>query len=162
NGPPALADVDGDGVPEIATYSAVGPLYVFNAAGASFFGKQETGQDVTLEAEELGAQSNSTDTPSFGSLGAPVLAEFAGKDQGFQLLAAASGLGKFLDAQLAEMQRPADNHLGVWEITHPDGTAATGAFSPAFPRVVNDLQFVSAPAVADITGDGLPEALAGS
>jgi len=162
NGPPALADIDGDGRLEIGTFSVVGPMYVLTADGVSFFGKDDTGKDVTLETEVLGAQSNSTDAPSFGSLGGGVLAEFAGRGQGFQFLGTASGFGKLLDAQLAEMQRPADDQLGVWQVTAADGSAASGEFSPAFPRVVNDLQFVSEPALADIDGDGLPEALAGS
>ena len=162
NGPPALADVDGDGRLEIGTFSVVGPLYVFTPDGVSFFGRDDMGQDITLESEVFGTASNAVDAPSLGSLGGPVLAEFAGAGKGFQFLGTASGLGKLIDAQLTEMQRPAENHLGVWEITKAGGSAASGAFSPAFPRQVNDLQFVSAPAVADITGDGLPEALAGS
>ena len=39
NGPPALADVDGDGMLEIATMSAIGPVYVFDHDGVSFFGR---------------------------------------------------------------------------------------------------------------------------
>ena len=37
NGPPALADLDGDGKIEIATMSAVGSVYVFKGDGESFF-----------------------------------------------------------------------------------------------------------------------------
>ena len=59
-------------------------------------------------------------------------------------------------------QFPAENHLSAWSVTTSDGTVADGAFLPAFPRVVNDLQFLAAPALADIDGDGLPEAIEGS
>jgi hypothetical protein len=162
NGPPALADVDGDGQLEIATMSAVGPAYVFRNDGVSFFGRAETGEDLSLVEGPFGAASDSSDTPAFGALGAPVLGEFAGPGNGFHLLAPVSGLGKLVDNQLAARQIPADNHLAVWPITAGDGTPSDRGFAEAFPRRVNDLQFISGPALADITGDGLPEALEGS
>jgi hypothetical protein len=162
NGPPALADVDNDGRLEIATFSAIGPAYVFTADGEPFLGEHESGEAITFATDTLGAGSNSTDAPSFSALGAPVLAEFAGVPGSFQLLTPGAGLGKFLDNQLAARQFPADNHVLVWDVTQPDGTRASGAMRDAFPRVVNDLQFFGGPAVADISGDGRPEAIAGS
>ncbi len=162
NGPPALADVDGDGTLEVGTMSAIGPLYVFTADGVSFFGRHPTGEDRTLESEILGAGSNSTDTPTFGGLGALALAEFGGAGQGFHLLAPAAGLGKLLDNQLPARQFPADNHLGAWKISDAEGAPSDRQFVPAYPRLVNDLQFLAGPALADIDGDGLPEALEGS
>ena len=162
DGPPALADVDGDGRLEIATGSILGPLYVFNAQGESFFGTAGSGHAATLATDVLGPGSNSVDAPSFGGLGAPVLAEFAGPQMGFFLLSPTAGLGKLIDEQLPARQMPADNQLGVWPITLADGMPANRAFSAAFPRVVNDLQFFGAPVVADIDGDGKPEAIEGS
>ncbi len=162
NGPPALADIDGDGRSEVATGSAIGPLYVFRGDGQSFFGEASPDHAATLATDELGAASNSTDAPTFGSLGGEALAELAGPGQGFHLLAPLAGLGKLLDNQLAGRQTPAENQIGVWPISSADGSPTDGAFSPAFPRVVNDLQFITAPAVADIDGDGLPEVLEGS
>jgi hypothetical protein len=162
NGPPALADVNDDGRLEVGTFSVIGPAYVLNASGQSFLGTHPSGEPVTLATDLLGAASNSNDAPSIPALGAPVLAEFAGRGSGFQLLAPAAGLGKFLDNQLPAQQLPADNHFVAWEVTEADDSAASGDFSPAFPRVVNDLQFFGAPAVADITGDRLPEAIIGT
>ena len=114
-----------------------------------------SGEPITLATDTLGAESNATDKPSFPALGAPVLAEFAGRGNGFQMLAPAAGLGKFLDNQLPARQSPAENHLGAWDVTNGDGSVASGAFRAAFPLVVNDLQFFGAPAIADLTGDRL-------
>ena len=41
-------------------------------------------------------------------------------------------------------------------------STATGDVLPAFPQRVEDLQFLSAPAIADIDGDGIAELLVGS
>ena len=38
DGPPALADLDHDGRPEIGIFSVIGPAYVFNGQGQSFLG----------------------------------------------------------------------------------------------------------------------------
>jgi hypothetical protein len=162
NGPPALADVDDDGQLEVGTFSAIGPAYVFRANGAPFLGTHDTGEAITFATDTLGANSNSTDKPTFSALGAPVLAEFSGVEKQFQLLAPGAGLGKFLDNQLAARQFPADNHMLAWDVTTASRQPANGAMRDAFPHVVNDLQFFGAPAVADVDDDGLPEAIAGS
>ncbi len=162
NGPPALADVDGDGDLEIATMSAVGPPYIFDRNGVSIFGRAGSGEDLPLPSEPFGADSDSTDSPAFGALGGVALAEMDGSGQGFHLLAPVAGLGKLIDNQVAASQFPADNQLAVWQVSGADGAAVEPAFADAFPRRVNDLQFIAAPAVADISGDGRPEALQGS
>ncbi len=162
NGPPALADVDGDGTLEIGTMSAIGPTYVFRHDGVSFFGRHPGGEDRTLETEVFGPGSNAYDMPSFGGLGAVTLAQFAGTAAGYQLLAPAAGLGKLIDNQIPARQFPAENHLAAWAITDADGAPSDRQFLPAFPRQVTDLQFLAGPVVADLNGDGLPEAIAGS
>ncbi len=159
NGPPALADIDGDGLLEIGAMSAIGPAYVFRSDGVSFFGREPTGEDRTLDSDVLGTGSNSIDAPTFGALGAVAMAEFAGGGNGFHLIAPTAGLGKLIDEQIPAQQFPADNHLTAWNIADAAGTPADGSLLPAFPRVVNDLQILAGPALADLTGDGLPEAI---
>jgi hypothetical protein len=48
-----------------------------------------------------------------------------------------------------------DHLLGAWD-------GLTGRFMYGFPRIVDDWQFFMSSAVADLDGDGLPEAISGS
>lgn len=154
NGPVALADLDDDGLPEISTYSAVGPVYVLDGQGRSFLGTSNRNIPVVLAQEPFGSGSNSLDHPTFGALGGPAFAELRGPGNGWNVVAGTTGLGKLIDAALPAMQTPADNHLTAWSL---DRTIEQG-----FPRQTNDLQFFVVPVVADINGDGLPEVLLGS
>lgn len=162
NGSPALADLDGDGAVEIATFSMLGPAYVLRGNGTSFLGDVRSNTPRTAEADVFGAGSDSVDAPAYPALGGPVLAEMLGRGLGFQLLAPVAGLGKLLDANLPARQFPAENQLGVWDVASPAGQPTQAPFRPGFPHVVNDLQFLVAPIVADITGDGIAEAIWGS
>ncbi len=162
DGPPALADLDRDGRAEIAAFTFLGPAYILDGHGRSFLGEAQPGIPRTLEVDTLGAQSNSIDGPAYPALGGGVLAEMAGAGGGFQFIAPTAGLGKLIDGNLAAHQTPSENQLGVWDVATADGSVGSGAFRPTFPRVVNDLQFLTSPAVADIDGDGLAEALEGS
>jgi hypothetical protein len=164
NGSPALADLDKDGHPEVAVFSFIGPIYVFNGQGHSFLGDDpaQPGIPRTLEVDTFGTASNSVDTPAFPALGGGVLAQMDPAAGGFQFVAPTAGFGKLVDNNVNERQTPSDNQLGVWDVATADGRPGSGAFRPAFPRLVNDLQFLTSPSVADIDGDGLPEALEGT
>ncbi len=154
NGAAALGDLDADGVPEIVTFSAIGPVYVFNGDGTSALGLDARRLPLVLGQEPFGAGSNSMDAPTFASLGGPAIAELRGPGRGFNVIAPTVGLGKSVDAALPARQQPADSLISAWGMDR--------RLLPAFPRQVNDLQFFVVPVVADITGDGLPEILQGS
>ncbi len=162
NGSPALADLNGDGKPEIGVFAFLGPAYVWNGDGTSFLGKTGTNLPITLGAQNFGPGSPSTDIPAYPGLGGGVFAEMNGAGQGFQFVAPSAGLGQALDANLPGKQYPSDNLVGVWDVTNADGSLASLKFRPAFPRLAADQQFLSSPSVADISGDGFPETLSGS
>ncbi len=164
NGSPSLADLDNDGRAEIGIFSFVGPAYIFNGAGKSWLGDDPTrrGTPRTLAISGFGAGSNSSDSPAIPGLGGGVLAPFAGAGNGEYFLAPTAGLGKLIDNNIPADQIPSDNQIGAWSIADAQGKPLTGTFVRAFPRVMNDLQFLTTPAVADIDNDGLPEALQGS
>jgi len=162
NGAPALADLDRDGIPEIAGFTFLGPAYVLNGHGQSFLGDVRPGTPRTLEANVFGKNSNSVDSPGYPSLGGGLLAEMFGPGTGFQFIAPTAGLGKSLDTALPGKQSPAELHLSMWNVSTPAGTATSGEYRDGFPRVVNDLQFLMTPSAADITGDGVAESISGS
>lgn len=153
NGPPVLADLDGDGKPEVVTFSAVGPLYLLRGDGSSFLGMNR-GRPVVLQQMPFGIDSNSADAPTFGALGGPAVAPLGGADAPLDIIAPTSGLGRLVDTALPAQQTPADNHISAW--------SSDGKLLAAFPRETSDLQFFVVPVIADITGDGKPEILQGS
>ena len=143
---PALASVKGDGTLQVGAMTTVGPGYVLNADGSSFFGDGPDGKPRTLGMELPGPLSNSPDHPSLPALGAPVFAPLGGAAPGISFVAPAASAEKALDAALAANQEPHDNQVDAWNLT-------TGEYQPAFPQVVGELQFFVQPLVADVGGD---------
>lgn len=154
NGAPVLGDVNGGGDLEVGIFSTAGPAYIFNRSGASIYGKDPLGQDRTLVMAGSGPGTNSPDTPSIPGLGGAIFTRL-GPDKVLNLAVPGVGLGKLLDVLLPEDQLLSDNHLSVYDLT-------TRLQLPAFPREVNDLQFLTTAAAADLDGDGLEEVLAGT
>ena len=155
DGSPVLGDVNGGGDLEIGIFGTAGPAYILNAAGDSIYGKDSQGRDLTLLVDAPGAGSNSLDVPALPAVGGGIFADPDGNGQ-LNYVAPTAGLGKLLDLVLPEDQLHSDNHVSMWNL---DGSRTQ---SPAFPREVNDLQFLTTPGAADVDGDGLEEILAGS
>ncbi|HEX5094400.1 MAG TPA: hypothetical protein VFX21_00240, partial [Acidimicrobiia bacterium] len=149
--------------PEVIAASAVGPLYVLNAAGDSVFG-QSGGKDIPLfwaaglsgaDAGHFGAFRNSTDIaaslvgfggPSAGHLDADTTAD---------VTAPTAGLTRLFDVALPDQQMPNDDHLMAWR-------ADTGDALVGFPQTTTDLAFFVTPAIADVDGNGKRETIAGN
>lgn len=152
---PALADVDGDGRLEVGISPIAGPAYLLRADGTSFFGNGPNGKYRPFSINFSGSgQSNSPDRPSFSGLGSGAFADLEGLG-GLVFTIPGQGLGRAIDNGLPAMQIPSKSHVNAWDVT-------TGQFLPAYPRVMEDLQFFTNPVVADINGDGLPEIVLGS
>ena len=152
---PALADLSGNGHLDVGAATSVGPGYIFKPDGTSALGTGPDGQPVTLSMTAAGPLADSLDLPSIPGLGMPVFAPLGGVSLGVSFIAPAASLGKALDAALPGEQYANDNQVDAWNTT-------TGTMQPAFPQVVNDLQFFDQPIVADVGGDSSSYVVEGS
>jgi hypothetical protein len=144
---PALADLSGNGQLDVGEMTSVGPAYLFTPSGASYLGTGPDGEPISLSMTAAGPLANSQDLPSIPSLGMPTFAPLGGAAPGISFIAPATSLGKALDAALPGEQYLNDNQLDVWN-------TSTATMQPAFPQVMNDLQFFDQPIVADVGGAG--------
>jgi hypothetical protein len=171
-GSPALADVDGDGRLEVAIFGALGPVLLFGADGKPALGTRE-GLPRALAVDfagagfpEVPASAGSPDAPFFGAFGSGAFGDLTG-DGLPEYAAPTGGLRRLLDVLLpAQQDRLVDPDANVVEgMAHHQVTAwdpRSGLLLPAFPRVMDDMQFIASPALVDVDGDGRAEVVQGS
>jgi len=154
----ALADLDGDGVEEIAVQGSNGPVYVLRGDGSSYLGVSNSGKPITLSYDidtHTPANSESVDFPLlFALLGSPTIGDLRG-DGAREVVAGTAGTIKLIDAQAPARQEPGDNQITAWD---PE----TGHVLDNFPRKIEDIMFFGNPTIADLDGDGVPEIVTGS
>ncbi len=143
---PALADVDGDGDLEIASFAMLGTTGVIHHDGSEYV-------PIGFAADRYGEASNFEDgsfyslvtTPAFGDLdldGSPDL-----------LIGGASvmWMASLAISEVMEHQQA----FGAWDLS-------SGELLRGFPQQVEDVSFLASASVADLSGDGFPEALFGT
>lgn len=178
-GSPAIADIDGQGNVRIAIFGMIGPALLLRADGSSSFGVATTPASQAGRRRVFGidyagagfpnipATTGSPDAPFFPALGSGAFGDMDG-DGLPEYVAPTGGLRKLLDivapAQQGQLSDPegfvednvfAQHQLAAWN-------PRTGAILPAFPRLMEDMQFIGSPAIADVDGDGRAEAINGS
>jgi hypothetical protein len=170
-GAPAIAVVDG--APRVMIFGAIGPIVLVNGAGEPALGEigglpRVLAHDFPAGFPEVPATAGSPDAPFFGALGAAAVGDITG-DGAPELVAPTGGLRKLLDVAVSAQQGLADAPTPTGFVTEGIAhhqisawSAATGALLPAFPRVMEDMQFIGSPALADVDGDGVAEVLNGS
>ncbi len=144
NGSPVVAPVrcpSGGGGLKIGVTPDAGPAYIFNADGSSCYG-QSGGGDNTL-ANNFPVSAGRYDVPSFAAVGYPAFGSLDGTSIDF--FAPTTGLLRAADELLPEYQGGQDS-IGGWNPSDP-----TGSFLPGYPAPVNDLQFLTGPAIGDIS-----------
>jgi hypothetical protein len=156
-GSAVLADVDDDGADEVLIAGNNGPGLLIEGDGTSYFGAFN-GKFVPFDAQTFASSSPQGDTLDFGLTFAVVGSGAAGDVDGDTVLdftLPSTGGIQLLDNQGPALQGPGDHQLVAW-------STATGDLLPAFPRRVEDLQFLSAPSIVDLDGDAIAELLVGS
>jgi hypothetical protein len=167
-GSPALAPLEPGGQLVAAAHSAIGPLMLFRASGAPFLGLDGLGRpraaavdfpapgfpSIPDPATRNDVATFSFDAPFFGALGSPAFGDLDG-DGAPELAAPTGGVRALLDVAAPGSQEFSDHQVAAWN-------PRTGALLPQFPRVMDDLQFFTSPALADVDGDGHPDVVHGS
>ena len=141
---PALADLGGDGRLEVVTSSTVGPVYEWAPDGSSYLGTGNGGLPTVASFFGSGPNSGLLDA-SVPALGDPVVAPVGAKGSALDIVDPAGSLGKLLDEQAPARQTPNDNQITVY-------SAKSGDIARGFPALMNDVQFLNSPIVADVAG----------
>ncbi|MGH2838001.1 MAG: S8 family serine peptidase [Thermoleophilaceae bacterium] len=145
---PSLADVDGDGADEVAIAAFTGQPDLYRGDGSQFSG----GQHFTTVGKGSESRTTAMSAIALGSNGA------FGRLSEDGPLAFFSGLvdTQFALATQAPAQRiPYQHIVGGWD-------AESGSYLSGFPAPVEQLQILTAPAIADVDGDGSAEVIAGT
>ncbi|HLE97422.1 MAG TPA: S8 family serine peptidase, partial [Candidatus Thermoplasmatota archaeon] len=152
-GSPALADLDGDGADEIVVFATAGPVMVYRGDGSGFYGDGPDGLPLPLSMEAVGPLSGALDVPLIPAVGSPAVGSLA---PGLPaIVAPAAGLGRALDVALPGEQVLSQDYVQAWD-------ARTGLPLPAFPRPIEDLQFITTPAILNVDADPFAELVEGS
>jgi len=150
-GPANMTCSSGGKGPKVGAIPNNGFGYVLNANGSSCFGSDGSGHYNTLQTD---SGSGNSDRPDFPAVGSPAFGDFAG---GVSFLAPATGLLRAIDVVFPEYQMGSQDFIGAW-----DPSSSNGQFRTGFPARMNDLQFLTGPAVADIDGQSGEEVVEGS
>jgi hypothetical protein len=144
-GSPALAAIGGGGRLDVGTATSVGPAYILKGNGTSAIGTGIDGKAI-VASTILGGIGDSPEVPTIAVEGMPIFAPLGAGAPGVSLITPAASLGKALDAVIPDQQILNNNEIDAWNST-------TGLLQPAFPQVVNDLEFIVSPIVGDVGGD---------
>jgi hypothetical protein len=154
NGSPVIAELDctsGGSGPKIGTIPAAGPAYLLNPDGTSCLG-EESGRPKVLSSE-VSQGSSQVDRPVLPAVGLPAFGDLGGSQPTF--VAPAAGIVRALDLALNEYQTGGQDFYAAWD-------PATGLMRSGFPAPVNDLSFLTGPAVGDVGGASGEEIVAGT
>jgi Thrombospondin type 3 repeat len=155
-GSPAIGPVNcpsGGSGSKITVMPAAGFSYVLNPNGQSCYGRDPSGNDIVLNSV-LSAGAGKYDLTTTSAVGHPSFANLGGLNPGVSVLAPATGLIRSVDIGLNEYQGGQDFAM-AWN-------ASTGQADVGWPLIVNDLQFLTGPAAADIDGQPGDEVIGGT
>jgi hypothetical protein len=151
-GSPVIGPAECSGVGGVAVGAIpdAGLGYLLKPDGDSCLGSGADGKDRVVDTVPPAGVVQ--DSPAFPAVGHPAFGNFGG---GVSFLAPAAGLRRALDAAVNEYQQGSQDFIAAW-------STRDGRFRPGFPSVVNDLQFLTGPSVADVDGKDGEELVGGT
>ncbi len=139
---PAMADVDGDGLPEIGVAGIASPVSLYDGDGSKI---------LSMDNRPFGPDSDSEDEPTQVLITNTTFADLDNNGV-VDVIQGTAGLKAAESMASGGTRVDYDSHVSAWN-------TETGEFLPAWPRRVDDWQFFHDPTVADIDADGWPEVL---
>jgi len=151
-GSPAIARLGPSGKPIVGIFGAAGPIVLYDASGGPFFGIDSKGFVRVLK--DWSDRGGSKDYPFLGFLGSGAFGDITG-DGAPEYVAPTAGIRALFDIALAGNQETSDFQVTAWN------PLANALLTP-FPVVMDDMSFLTGPALADVDGDGKADVLMGS
>ena len=153
-GSAALADLDGPGPNTeltVAIFGSGGPVVLLKPDGTSFLGTGPNGPfalatDFAEGFPNLPSTTDAVDAPFFAALGSGAFGDMTG-DGVPEYVAPLAGIRELLDVSAPASQEPGSHMIGAFD-------PQSGDILPGFPRNMDDMQFLTSPAIADVSGDG--------
>lgn len=142
----ALADLDGDGSLEYSSLAMLGANGLWNGDGSEAL-------DLSWTANDFGDDTNFDDGSLLGMATNPAFGDMTGDGVPDYAIGGAGPL--YLVSLAMTSKREYQHGVAAWD-------GATGEMLPGFPRQVEDVSFLVAPTIAEITGDDRPELIYGS
>ncbi len=138
---PALARLGASKALTVVASATAGPIYEFTATGNSALGMTGSTPTVLSQTPSTGGLANL----AVPALGAPTVAPIGPATNAPTIFSAVGSLGKLLDEGYPARQMPNSDEIGGW-------SAITGQLRNGFPALMNDLQFLTYPVVANVSG----------
>ena len=137
---PALADLDGDGDLELASSPMLGTSNPIHHDGTDAL-------ELDVNLDRFGSEATFTDGSLIQMINNPAFADMNG-DSIPDLLGGGASPMYLLSLPVTKIVEH-QHGMGVWN-------GADGTYLPGFPQNNDDIAFLSSPAVADVSGDGVP------
>jgi hypothetical protein len=148
----------------VGVFTSDGPPYIFAGDGKSCYGQglNSSGRsaDRVLDTNGVSSGGNTTDLPYLEAVGNAAFGDLSGTGD-YVMVAPTAGVIRAADLVLTDHQIGAQDGITAWSLL---GVTPGGEPHPhaGFPHFMDDLQFLTGPAIADLNGTGPQQVIEGS